>query len=442
MIKGLDYANDYSAVKYMDTSTALELLVTADGAPFDLSTCQTISVQIANSSGYIMARNIDPTTLDDPLTGRLTLPIDSEIMATLTPDDYQIEVWTMIKPVAVKTTSRTATLSIIDNQLEPHTAIFPSDGVLSFTVKTNLMSEEGQAIAMITLNDFESRFNQLQEDLVNQVANLQGPKGDTGASAYQEAVGQGYAGTLAEWLNSLKGAKGDTGTTGDTGKTGPSAYEIAQTNGFKGTQAEWLTSLVGAKGDTGAGLNVLGSVDDKAKLPASGETGDGYFVGSDLYVWIATNWQDMGNVRGPQGEPGSPGQPGESGKSAFQVAVSDGFTGTESEWLSSLKGEQGIQGVPGVAGKDATEIDTTRLVVDNKDGTIMVNGIKMIPANDAYVVKHNDAGKLQGKLDSDYGTLMVDGAPVMGGTISASQADAETAGKADLASGKLVLRWF
>jgi hypothetical protein len=36
------------------------------------------------------------------------------------------------------------------------------------------------------------------------------------------------------------------------------------------------------------------------------------------------------------------------GKSAYEVAVSNGFEGTEAEWLGSLKGEQGEQGVSGV----------------------------------------------------------------------------------------------
>lgn len=48
----------------------------------------------------------------------------------------------------------------------------------------------------------------------------QGPKGDTGAtglSAYQLAVSQGFAGTLPEWLASLKGEKGDQGDQGPPG---------------------------------------------------------------------------------------------------------------------------------------------------------------------------------------------------------------------------------
>lgn len=35
-------------------------------------------------------------------------------------------------------------------------------------------------------------------------------------------------------------------------------------------------------------------------------------------------------------------------KSAYQIAVNQGFEGTEAEWLESLRGEQGPQGVSGV----------------------------------------------------------------------------------------------
>ena len=45
------------------------------------------------------------------------------------------------------------------------------------------------------------------------------------------------------------------------GKDGKSAYEIALTNGFEGTEAEWLESLKGEKGDTGNSGVYLGSGD-------------------------------------------------------------------------------------------------------------------------------------------------------------------------------------
>ncbi len=55
---------------------------------------------------------------------------------------------------------------------------------------------------------------------------------------------------------------------------------------------------------------------------------------------------------------GQPGKDGENGKSAYELAVDNGYTGTEEEWLASLvgakgdKGEQGEQGQPGKDGKD------------------------------------------------------------------------------------------
>lgn len=44
-------------------------------------------------------------------------------------------------------------------------------------------------------------------------------------------------------------------------------------------------------------------------------------------------------VPGGSGRPGKPGTTGNRGLSAYQVALLDGFRGTEAEWLESLKGE-------------------------------------------------------------------------------------------------------
>ena len=45
-----------------------------------------------------------------------------------------------------------------------------------------------------------------------------------------------------------------------------------------------------------------------------------------------------------------PGLPGKDGKSAYEVAVDNGFTGTEQEWLESLKGKDGKDGVNSTSG--------------------------------------------------------------------------------------------
>jgi len=95
---------------------------------------------------------------------------------------------------------------------------------------------------------------------------LDGPIGPDGKSAYEVAVDNGYIGTEAEWLVSLKGAdgapgtdgakgdkgdKGDDGLPGTPGTTGKSAYEVAVDDGFVGDETAWLDSLKGEKGDQG-----------------------------------------------------------------------------------------------------------------------------------------------------------------------------------------------
>ena len=47
----------------------------------------------------------------------------------------------------------------------------------------------------------------------------------------------------------------------------------------------------------------------------------------------------------------------ESGKSAFDIAVENGFVGTEIEWLLSLKGEKGDKGEQGVQGEKGDKGD-------------------------------------------------------------------------------------
>lgn len=110
---------------------------------------------------------------------------------------------------------------------------------------------------------------------------------------------------------------------------GLSAYEIAVKNGFTGTEEEWLQSLNGKDGKNG--------VDGR----------DG--------------------VDGTNGTDGKDGVNGKDGKSAYEVAVSNGFVGTEQEWIASLKGqqgergekgEQGLQGEKGDKGDSATYNDT------------------------------------------------------------------------------------
>ena len=109
-----------------------------------------------------------------------------------------------------------------------------------------------------------------------------GTNGQDGSSAYQVAVNNGFVGTEAEWLASLKGADGSPGAAGSPGL---SAYQIAVNNGFVGTEAEWLASLVGAPGTNA-------SVVESATAPLTPNTGDLWWDTTDgnLYIYYGTSW--------------------------------------------------------------------------------------------------------------------------------------------------------
>ena len=59
------------------------------------------------------------------------------------------------------------------------------------------------------------------------------------------------------------------------------------------------------------------------------------------------------NTPGPKGDPGDPG---EDGDSAYQVWLDEGNTGTEQDFLDSLKGTDGTPGDPGADGDSAYQV--------------------------------------------------------------------------------------
>lgn len=135
-----------------------------------------------------------------------------------------------------------------------------SDGTLSWNndkglanpASVNIKGETGAAGAKgdpFTYDDFTAA----------QLAALKGEKGDKGETGEQGVKGdKGEQGEQGQ--QGIQGVKGDTGATGANGQDGKSAYQIALDNGFVGTQAEWLASLKGDKGDTGAsGANITAS---------------------------------------------------------------------------------------------------------------------------------------------------------------------------------------
>lgn len=97
-----------------------------------------------------------------------------------------------------------------------------------------------------------------------------------------------------------KGDKGDAGPRGEQGLRG--------LQGLRGPQGER-----GERGPQGAGVNILGSVNTIAELPATGQVGYSYLVGNDLYIYNGVSFVNNGPVRGPRGVPGIPGERGPEG---------------------------------------------------------------------------------------------------------------------------------
>ena len=65
----------------------------------------------------------------------------------------------------------------------------------------------------------------------------------SGLSAYDVAVANGFVGTEAAWLASLKGERGSKGEPGETGERGASAYELWQEEGNTGDEKAFFTAL-------------------------------------------------------------------------------------------------------------------------------------------------------------------------------------------------------
>ncbi len=88
-----------------------------------------------------------------------------------------------------------------------------------------------------------------------------------------------------------------------------------------------------------------------------------------------------------------------AGKSAYEIAVENGFVGSEQEWLDSLRGDAGLNGLPGFDGEKGDkgedgEKGETGLGI--KKTEVAPNGHLMITLTDGTVL---DAGYVRGDLE-------------------------------------------
>ena len=111
-----------------------------------------------------------------------------------------------------------------------------------------------------------------------------------------------------------------------------------------------VITIVDADGETSAtlhnGANGEKGTDGKSAYLIAVEQG---YQGSES-DWLSSLKGDKGE-KGNTGAKGNPGQDGAEGKSAYAIAVEHGYENSEDEWLLSLKGEKGDTGERGEKGE-------------------------------------------------------------------------------------------
>jgi hypothetical protein len=119
------------------------------------------------------------------------------------------------------------------------------------------------------------------------------------------------------------------------------------------------------RNDTAANWTANNPVLALAEMGVETDT-DKFKLGNGSTAW---NSLAYGGIQGPQGEqgergedgfigadgadgpPGADGPAGADGESAYQIALNNGFSGTEEQWLDSLVGADGAAGVAGADGE-------------------------------------------------------------------------------------------
>lgn len=161
-------------VKIGDTTTSFMLVCGSDNVATDLTKATSITVKLGNASGYLKSATVDPASLTDPTTGKVTVKFTADLMTSLPAGGYAIEVW------------------VVDST---GTSIYPSDGSTGFTITNNIQSANGSTITTITFDNFVEAMNKAASTIA---------KGD-------------------------KGEKGDTGTVDNAGLTAAPAFVALQT---------------------------------------------------------------------------------------------------------------------------------------------------------------------------------------------------------------------
>lgn len=152
------------------------------------------------------------------------------------------------------------------------------------------------------------------------------------------------------WQMSGEGSGGFGSYTGDVDrdydKTGNLFKE--ETQPITPSTTPLYRQIIGEAGyDTDSGIYGLGRSYDNGKTFHVMDTVYGRIYrqqdGDSIWPFLQPK---VGTIKGEKGDAGA------DGKSAYEVAVANGYTGTQTQWLASLKGADGAPGKDGSNGKD------------------------------------------------------------------------------------------
>ena len=138
------------------------------------------------------------------------------------------------------------------------------------------------------------------------------------------------------------------------------------------------------KGDIGLGVEYYKGETGAQGIPGKdGKDGKTPIKGVDYYTD-----EEIASIKEEIAKEITVGAKGEDGKSAYQIALDEGFEGSETDWLASLKGKDGkdgINGTDGKPGKDGT---------NGVDGKTPVKGVDYFTQAEIQQVENNAAAKV------------------------------------------------
>lgn len=194
------------------------------------------------------------------------------------------------------------------------------------------------------------------------------------------------------WQMSGEGSGGFGSYTGDVDrdydKTGNLFLE--ETQPITPSTTPLYRQIIGEAGyDTDSGIYGLGRSYDNGKTFRVMDTVYGRIYrqqdGDSIWPFLQPK---VGTIKGDKGDAGT------NGKSAYEVAVANGYSGTQAQWLASLKG---ADGAPGKDGKDGQTWQP--YIADDKHWHIrLINNVDM-PAI-VGVITQGDANDLT--MDDNY----------------------------------------